>query len=67
VTGVTGAPPPPTTKLAVFYRGGFEAQLLFNAAGYATDHKFALFKKQFEWNLKRVGVYDQFDTLEFQQ
>ncbi|KAG9519137.1 DUF1446-domain-containing protein, partial [Aureobasidium melanogenum] len=66
VTGVTGAPPPPTTKLAVFYRGGFEAQLLFNAAGYATDHKFALFKKQFEWNLKRVGVYDLFDTLEFQ-
>jgi hypothetical protein len=66
IWGTKGAPPPPTTKLAVFYRGGFESQLLFNAAGYAVEHKFALWKQQLEFGLKKNGVLDQLDMCEFQ-
>lgn len=46
VAGIHGAPPPDTTKLAVFYNGGYEVQLLVNATGYAADQKFELFNKQ---------------------
>ncbi|KIX06700.1 uncharacterized protein Z518_04676 [Rhinocladiella mackenziei CBS 650.93] len=64
--GIKGGPPPPTTKLAIFYQGGFESQLLFNAAGYATGHKFQLWKKQMLHALEKNKVRDQFDALEFQ-
>ena len=66
VSGVRGAPPPDTTKLAVFYRGGYEMQALFNATGYASDKKFELFKKQIQHLLGEV-VLKRFDVLEFQQ
>ncbi|KAK2805956.1 hypothetical protein FQN50_005971 [Emmonsiellopsis sp. PD_5] len=66
LSGVTGAPPPPTTKLAIFYRGGFESQLLVNATGYGTDKKWALFEKQMRHGLAKAGVVDKFDFLEFQ-
>jgi hypothetical protein len=46
VSGVKGAPPPPDTKLAIFYKGGHEVQLLFNATGYGTSKKRELFEKQ---------------------
>ncbi|KAL4874835.1 DUF1446-domain-containing protein [Aspergillus karnatakaensis] len=60
-----GSPPPPTTKLAVFYEGGFEAELLLNATGYATSHKWALLEKQVRYLLPK-SVLDAVETLESQ-
>lgn len=66
VRGIRGYAPPPTTKLAVFYPGGFEAQLLLNATGYGTDKKWDLIEKQLrhfipDEALERIGI------LEFQR
>ena len=66
VSGVKGAPPPPTTKLAVFYKGGYQAEILLNATGYATKKKFELQEAQLRSKLKEWGVLDQFDILDFQ-
>ncbi|QSS59303.1 hypothetical protein I7I51_08736 [Histoplasma capsulatum] len=67
VSGVTGGPPPPTTKLAIFYRGGYESQLLVNATGYGTDKKWELFEKQMRFGLAQRGyTSDKFHYLEFQ-
>ncbi|KAJ9144578.1 hypothetical protein NKR23_g5828 [Pleurostoma richardsiae] len=66
VFGVRGAPPPDTTKLAVFYKGGYEMQALFNATGYACDKKFALFEKQLRFFLGEETLED-LDTFELQQ
>lgn len=66
VTGVKGAPPPPTTKLAIFYKGGFQCELLLNATGYATAKKFALQEAQLRHKLKEWNVLDEFDILDFQ-
>ena len=33
LSGIKGRPPPPTTKLAIFFQGGYEAQNLANFAG----------------------------------
>ncbi|OJD19256.1 hypothetical protein AJ78_00786 [Emergomyces pasteurianus Ep9510] len=66
VSGVTGGPPPPTTKLAIFYRGGYESQLLINATGYGTDKKWELFEKQIRFGLAKSGYADKFQFLEFQ-
>jgi hypothetical protein len=56
LSGVKGHPPPPTTKLAISYRGGFGSQLLLNATGYATAEKWQLYEKQIRNGLK-VGRY----------
>ncbi|KAF2098006.1 DUF1446-domain-containing protein [Rhizodiscina lignyota] len=66
MSGVKGYPPPPTTKLAVFYDAGYQAQLLANVVGYATAQKWKLFEKQIRFGLKERGVIDKFDNLEFQ-
>jgi hypothetical protein len=66
VSGVKGAPPPSTTKLAVFYRGGYQCELLINATGYASGKKFALQEAQLRSKLKEWGVLDKFDILDFQ-
>lgn len=66
VRGIKGGPPPPTTKLAILYQGGFESQLLFNAAGYGIEHKFKLWKEQIRFALKRSDLLDKFDVLDFQ-
>lgn len=66
VTGVKGEPPPPTTKLAIFYKGGYQCELLLNATGYATAKKFALQEAQLKHKLKEWGVLDKFDILDFQ-
>ncbi|OJI85780.1 hypothetical protein ABZX51_001140 [Aspergillus tubingensis] len=66
VSGIRGSPPPPTTKLAVFYRGGYEAQLLLNATGYATDKKWDLFERQMRHFLPEE-VKKGLETLEFQR
>ena len=66
VSGVRGRAPPPDTKLAVFYKGGFEVQLLFNATGYATDEKAILFEKQVRYLLGPENL-SRFDIFEIQQ
>jgi hypothetical protein len=66
VTGIRGQPPPPTTKLAIFYRGGYQSQFLANACGYATDEKWALYEAQIRYGLKKRSILDDFEVLEFQ-
>lgn len=70
VTGIKGSPPPPTTKFAVFYKGGYELQLLIFATGNNAHYKFDLQKSQILHALKtKEGVRkpcDEFDVLEFQ-
>ncbi|KAJ5788366.1 hypothetical protein N7457_003356 [Penicillium paradoxum] len=66
VSGIRGYAPPPTTKLAVFYPGGFEAQLLLNATGYGSSEKWDLIEKQFRHFLPQESVAS-IDTLEFQR
>lgn len=65
-SGIVGHPPPPTTKLAIYYKGGFESQNLSNAAGYATRKKYALYEMQVRARLAEVGLIDKFSILEFQ-
>lgn len=66
VSGVRGAPPPSTTKCAVFYQGGCEAQLLLNATGYATSKKWDLIEKQLR-SLIPVETLNDLEILEFQR
>ncbi|VUC21613.1 unnamed protein product [Clonostachys rosea] len=67
VEGVRGYPPPPTTKLAVFYRGGYQNELLLNASGYATSHKWDIQELQVREKLKEWQALDKLDVLEFQR
>ncbi|KIW91221.1 uncharacterized protein Z519_08117 [Cladophialophora bantiana CBS 173.52] len=66
LSNIRGYPPPPTTKLAIFYHGGYEAQLLTNATGYATAEKWRLFETQIRHALKQKGLIDQYQLLDFQ-
>lgn len=66
LSNIKGYPPPPTTKLAVFYHGGYEAQLLTNATGYATAEKWQLFEAQMRNVLRQKGLIDKFQLLDFQ-
>ncbi|PPJ54771.1 hypothetical protein CBER1_04059 [Cercospora berteroae] len=66
VSGTKGHPPPSTTKLAVFYKGGWQCELLVNATGYATAKKWALFEAQVRTKLQDWNVLDKFDVLDFQ-
>lgn len=65
-SGIVGRPPPPTTKLAIYYKGGFESQNLSNAAGYATRKKYILYEKQIRARLAEQGMSNDFSILEFQ-
>ncbi|KAI0389263.1 DUF1446-domain-containing protein [Xylariaceae sp. FL0594] len=67
VSGTKGYPPPPTTKLATFYRGGWQGELTVNATGYATKHKYDLQEAQIRTQLEEWGVMKEIDLLEFQQ
>ncbi|KJZ71390.1 hypothetical protein HIM_09231 [Hirsutella minnesotensis 3608] len=67
VSGATGYPPPPTTKLAVFYRGGYQLEILINATGYATNHKWDVQEAQVRSKLHEWGTLDDIDVLEFQR
>ncbi|KAJ4987618.1 duf1446 domain-containing protein [Stagonosporopsis vannaccii] len=67
VWGIKGAPPPPTTKLAVFYSAGYQSEFVVNAAGYATAEKFELFERMIRFGLRRHNLQDKFDILEFQR
>ncbi|KAH0831512.1 hypothetical protein FOPE_00480 [Fonsecaea pedrosoi] len=66
LSGIKGSPPPPTTKLAIFYRGGYEAQFLVNATGYATAHKWKYFEAQTRYLLERKGLLNDYQLLDFQ-
>ncbi|KAJ5087445.1 DUF1446-domain-containing protein [Penicillium angulare] len=66
ISGARGSPPPPTTKLAVFYHGGFEAEVLLNATGYSTSRKWDLIEKQVRYFLP-PSVLNDIETLEFQR
>jgi hypothetical protein len=67
VWGIKGAPPPPTTKLAIFYRAGYQSEIVVNATGYGTAEKFDLWERMIRFGLKRLGLLDKFDILEFQR
>lgn len=66
VSGVRGLPPPPTTKAAVFYQGGWQCEYTLNATGYATAEKYKLHEKQIRFRLEAEGEIENFDTLDFQ-
>lgn len=65
-SNIKGRPPPPTTKLAIFFKGGYEAQNLANFAGYASKRKYKLYETQIRRRLEQNGLTDKFDILEFQ-
>lgn len=67
VSGVKGYPPPPTTKLAIFYRAGYQCEMVFNASGYAIDKKYDLQQMQLESKLQEWGILQDFDILDFQR
>ena len=67
VSGVSGHPPPSTTKLAVFYQGGYQCEILVNANGYATDWKYDFHEAQLRSKLEEWDLIDKFDVLDFQR
>nr|UXE44011.1 duf1446 domain containing protein [Trichoderma aurantioeffusum] len=67
VSGVKGYPPPPTTKLAIFYKAGYQCEHLVNACGYATDHKWNVQELQLKDTLREFGILDKLDVLDFQR
>lgn len=67
ISGIVGYPPPPTTKLAIFYQGGYQMEFISNATGYATQDKWKLFEAQVRYFLKLRGyTEDDFQVLDFQ-
>ncbi|MCJ1304091.1 hypothetical protein MMC08_006903 [Hypocenomyce scalaris] len=66
VSGIVGKPPPPTTKAAIFYRGGYQSQLLLNATGYGTNEKWQVLERQVRQSPKASKIMPDLDVLEFQ-
>ncbi|KAA6411918.1 MAG: duf1446 domain-containing protein [Lasallia pustulata] len=66
VSGIIGKPPPPTTKAAIFYQGGYQSQILLNAAGYGTNEKWQLLERQIRRSPKASKFLPELDVLEFQ-
>lgn len=67
VKGAKGYPPPPTTKLALFYKDGFQSEFTINATAYATREKYDLQEAQIKHELKARGILDKFQLLDFQR
>ncbi|KAJ4292789.1 hypothetical protein N0V90_009452 [Kalmusia sp. IMI 367209] len=67
VWGIKGAPPPPTTKLAIFYLAGYQSEIVINATGYSTAEKFEFYERMVRSGLRRLNILDKFDVLEFQR
>lgn len=67
--GIKGYPPPPTTKLAIFWVGGYQSELTFNATGTPRNvrAKFNLFERQILKGIEDLGLKDKFDILDFQK
>lgn len=68
-TGIKGYPPPPTTKLAIFWIGGYQSELTFNATGTPQNvkAKFKLFERQIRKGIEDLDLDEKFDVLEFQE
>jgi len=66
VSGIKGGPPS-TTKATIFYKGGYQSQILLNATGYGTDQKWDLFETQMRNKLKLSGADKKLSILEFQR
>lgn len=66
VRGVKGLPPPPTTKLAVFYVGGYQIEMTINATGRNTAAKYNLMKAQLDHGIKQRGLDKLLDVFEMQ-
>lgn len=63
VTGVIGLPPPPTTKIGITARGGWQAEVHFFLTGLDITEKVELVKRQ---TLESIGDYRKdFKTLTF--
>lgn len=67
VSGIKGYPPPPTTKLAVFYRAGYQCEILLNGNGYAIQKKYDLQEAQIRRKLDEWGLTKDVDILDFQR
>ncbi|KAL4861633.1 hypothetical protein BDV12DRAFT_61801 [Aspergillus spectabilis] len=67
VTGAKGFPPPPTTKLAVFYHGGYQMELTVNGCGLAMEKKYDFQEQQVRKKLNDWGLGEAFDVLDFQR
>lgn len=66
LSNIRGRPPPPTTKLAIFYHGGYESQFLLNAAGYATTEKWDQFKTQSRYFIDKSNLMTELQLLDLQ-
>jgi len=68
VSGTKGYPPPPTTKFAVFYQGGYQLEAWVGATGTATDveNKQNLIKAQLKYSVDKNKMQDSVDVLEVQ-
>ena len=67
VHGIKGSPPPSTTKLAIFYHAGYQSEIVINATGYGTGAKYDLYEHTLKHGLRRLGLLEKFDVLEFQR
>ncbi|KAK6386254.1 hypothetical protein LTS17_001829 [Exophiala oligosperma] len=67
VSGIKGHPPPPTTKLAVFYKGGYQGEIHMHAVGYATLRKYELAEAQLRRQLEETGLMEEIEELDFQR
>lgn len=65
-TGINGKPPPPTTKAAIFYQGGYPSQVLLNATGYGTNEKWQLLERQLRHSPIASTFLPNLTVLEFQ-
>ncbi len=57
VSGFTGSPPPPTTKLAVCYKTGYQCEMSFHAVGLDIAEKLASLQNQIDQNVPNKSDY----------
>lgn len=69
VSGTKGLPPPPTTKLAVFYKGGYQCEVLMAATGTpkSIERKYDIYEYQLKERLRSIGKLDDYEILDFQR
>ncbi|KAI0126979.1 duf1446 domain-containing protein [Xylariales sp. AK1849] len=57
VSGFTGSPPPPTTKLAICYNSGYQCELSLYAVGLDVAEKLAALQSQIDQNVPNKSDY----------
>jgi hypothetical protein len=57
VSGFTGSPPPPTTKLAVCYMNGYQCEISFHAVGLDVAEKLSSLQNQIDQNVPNKSDY----------